>query len=243
MTETVNQTKLSTAQIEAFYHDEFVEDQVRDFRALVGSASGKKAIVDIGGGCGFFARRLSDVSGARTRVIDMDPGSIEKCRELGVEGQLGDALAPQPNGDEDVVCLNLILHHLVGRNEDETRALQKRALQAWRGHVRGVFVNEYIYQSFVRYWSGRLIYQITSSQTLSWIGRQAGRIIPAFRANTFGVGVRFRSNEEWRRLFADAGYRVSGYHEGAPERISPPLRGLMIKTIRRDSYFLEPLAN
>ena len=34
MNEMVTQKKLADAQIEAFYHDEFVEDQVRDFGNL-----------------------------------------------------------------------------------------------------------------------------------------------------------------------------------------------------------------
>src|SRR3546814_1294477 len=84
------QTKLSAEQIAAFYHDEFVEDQVRDFRALIDGDRADKVIVDIGGGCGFFARRLRDVAGERTRVVDMDSRSIEECARLGVEGQIGD---------------------------------------------------------------------------------------------------------------------------------------------------------
>src|SRR3546814_16449965 len=79
------QTKLSAEQIAAFYHDEFVEDQVRDFRALIDGDRADKVIVDIGGGCGFFARRLRDVAGERTRVVDMDSRSIEECARLGVE--------------------------------------------------------------------------------------------------------------------------------------------------------------
>src|SRR3546814_12838548 len=94
------QTKLSAEQIAAFYHDEFVEDQVRDFRALIDGDRADTVIVDIGGGCGFFARRLRDVAGERTRVVALDSRSIEECARLGVEGQIGDALNPVPVGDE-----------------------------------------------------------------------------------------------------------------------------------------------
>src|SRR3546814_1241482 len=119
------QTQLSAEQIAAFYHDEFVEDQVRDFRALIDGDRADKVIVDIGGGCGFFERRLRDVAGERTRVVDMDSRSIEECARLGVEGQIGDALHPVPVGAEHVVTFNLILHHLVGPSEAETRELQE----------------------------------------------------------------------------------------------------------------------
>src|SRR3546814_2839512 len=43
------QTKLSAEQIAEFYHVEFVEDQVRDFRALIDGDRADKVIVDIGG--------------------------------------------------------------------------------------------------------------------------------------------------------------------------------------------------
>jgi hypothetical protein len=139
-----------------------------------------------------------------------------------------------------VACFNLILHHLVGDSEAATRALQRRALERWRGQARFVFVNEYIYESFVGQLSGWLIYQITSSRVLSWLGRQVARLVPAFRANTFGVGVRFRAHDEWKRVFAEAGYDIAGEITGADEHVSPPLRLLLIRTIRRDSFLLHP---
>jgi hypothetical protein len=158
-----------------------------------------------------------------------------------VEARHGDALQPQIEGDEAVVCFNLILHHLVGKTETGTRAMQLRALRAWRDRDVRLFVNEYIYQSFVGGISPRLIYEITSSAVLSAVGKFAARWIPAFRANTFNVGVRFRSHENWRRMFADAGFRVADARIGREERVSPALRGLLIKTIRRDSFVLEPV--
>jgi hypothetical protein len=154
---------------------------------------------------------------------------------------MGDALAPEPVGDEGIVCFNLILHHLVGAGEGETRALQLGALRAWHGKGVRIFVNEYIYQSLVGQISPRAIYEITASKILSALAKQVGRVIPAFRANTFGVGVRFRSHEQWRRMFAEAGYRVVDTCVGKPEYISPPLRALLIKSIRRDSFLLESI--
>src|SRR3546814_13793629 len=74
-----------------------------------------------------------------------------------------------------------------------------------------------------------------SSKILSFIGRQVSRVLPSLRANTFGIGVRFRSHKEWRQLFAEAGFHVLDMRTGRNERISPPLRGLLIKAIRRES--------
>lgn len=238
----VAQRTLAADQIEAFYHEDFVEDQVRDFQSLMEDASGRGVVVDVGGGCGFLARRLGQAVSCPTRVIDTDPASIAACKSIGVDARVGNALAPDLSGDEGSACFNLILHHLVGQNEHETRQLQIAALKAWR-RVGTLFVNEYIYESFIPRFSGRFIFEITSSQMLSFIGRQVGRIVPSLRANTFGVGVRFRSHDEWRTLFAEAGYRVVGSMIGQPEPISPPLRGLLIKTIRRDSFRLEPVGD
>jgi hypothetical protein len=236
------QSNLSQHQVAAFYHDEFVEDQTRDFIKLLAPAGGTPLTVDIGGGCGFFARRLGEIAGVRVRVLDLDPVSVETCRQAGVEAVQGDALAPAAAGDEQVASFNLVLHHLVGRSERQTRELQTRALVAWRRQVRHVFVNEYIYESYVGRLSGWLIYQITSSRILSAIGRQIAKFVPSFRANTFGVGVRFRAHQEWRELFEAAGFDVQASVQGAPERVALPLRLLLIKYIRRDSYLLTPRA-
>ena len=200
------QKVLSNEQIEAFYHDEFVEDQARHFMALsVHVLPDTMPVTDIGGGCGYFARRLAHLTGRRVRVIDMDPVSIEICRSAGIEADCGDALAPKISGDLGIVSFNLMLHHLVGSSEQITRDLQRRALSVWRPHVRAVFVNEYIYESWLGNFSGWLIYQVTSSRFLSQIGRAVATLVPSLRANTFGVGVRFRAHEEWVQLFASAG--------------------------------------
>lgn len=240
MNDMAGQAKLSAEQLEAFYHTDFIDDQVRDFQSMLGQSEGA-LVLDIGGGCGFFAKHLTETAGYPMRVMEMDRRSVEACLEQGIDACLGDALAPDIRGDEKIVSFNLILHHLVGKTEAETRALQLKALRAWRGTGARIFVNEYIYQSFVGRVSPRLIYEITSSKVLSAIGALVGKVIPAFRANTFGVGVRFRSHEQWLEFFAEAGFRVVDKCIGNPEPISPPLRLLMIKTIRRDSFLLESL--
>jgi hypothetical protein len=196
--------------------------------------------VDVGGGCGFFARRLRELAARPVRVIDMDAASVSACAQAGVPAELGDALSPALNGNEEIATFNLILHHLVADTEAATRALQVRALQAWHTKAGSIFVNEYIYESYVARLSGWLIFQITKSRLLSAIGRVVARIVPAFKANTFGVGVRFRSHDEWVELFEQAGYHVRDRRIGAPEKVAAPLRLLLIRTIRRDSFLLRP---
>ena len=234
---------LSTEQIEAFYHDEFVVDQARDFALLFGNDGNQRRVTDMGGGCGFFARRLKSQANYDVRVVDMDAASIDACRAAGVEATLGDALNPIIDGDEDVVSFNLILHHLVASSERATRTLQSEALAVWKPHVRAVFVNEYIYESYFGNLSGWLIFKITKSPVLSQIGRIVSAVIPSLKANTFGVGVRFRASAEWIRLFDSAGYVLKSKAVGAAEPVSFARRLLFIKQIRRDSYLLEPKAS
>jgi hypothetical protein len=187
------QIKLAQSQIEAFYVDCFNESQVSDFIKLTNSiklTNNYNCVVDVGGGVGYFARNLNNKTGASVRVIDSDFASIEKVNKLenkNIFGIVGDALNPEIKGDENIVCFNLILHHLIGSNETETRMLQKQALLAWKNANISIFVNEYIYESFVGNLSGRLIYEITSNKILSTIGAIIGRVIPSLKANTFGI--------------------------------------------------------
>lgn len=173
----------------------------------------------------------------------MDPASVNACHAAGIDAVQGDAIHPTMSGKEDIVCFNLILHHLIGNSDADTLALQTRALAAWTPHVRSVFVNEYIYESYWGNFSGWLIFSITKSAVLSWIGKMVAVVVPSLKANTFGVGVRFRAHEEWRGVFEAAGYSVKSVILGKDEPISLPRRLLLIKHIRRDSFVLEPKAS
>lgn len=241
MTEVVVQRKLAQAQVSEFYHDLFVDTQVKHFESLCMPlpVPGRDHVVDIGGGCGFFASAVTEQVGPPTRVIDMDAASIEQCRQKGIEAILGDALKPPVSGDEAVVCFNLILHHLVGATEAATQQLQGGALGVWSDKPARVFINEYIYDSYVGNLSGRLIYEITSSRVLSYLGNLVAKIVPSLKANTFGVGVRFRSTEEWVDFFERRGWSVVGHIRGEEEIVSPARRCLLIKSCRRDSFVLQ----
>jgi hypothetical protein len=230
---------LADEQLKAFYHDEFVEDQVRDFWALIGGRQ-CGVVADLGGGCGYFAQGLRASGHCEARVIDLDPASVEACRRAGVPARIGDALDPPLQGDEELASFNLILHHLVGGSERITRDLQRTALSRLQGRVSGIFVNEYIYESYAGRVSGWLIFQITKSKVLSAIGRAISSVVPSLKANTFGVGVRFRSHDEWREIFEEAGYCVKSCVKGRGEPVSLARRLLLIKQIRRDSFLLVP---
>lgn len=235
------QKALNADQLTAFYHDEFVREQVDHFiRIALPSVEKGKYVVDMGGGRGYFAGALKYELNIPTRVVDMDPASIRAAKKLGIEASVGDALLPNKKGDETVICFNLILHHLVAKSDAETLTLQTRAVKAWRGKGFKVFVNEYIYESWVQNFSGWLIYQITKNKAISAIGNIVSKAAPSLNANTFGVGVRFRSNSEWKKIFGECGFAIAEELKGKTEIVSLPRRLLLIKEIRRDSFLLVP---
>lgn len=234
-----SQRTLNQPQIEAFQHDLFVTAQLRNYCELISPRlPGPHTVVDVGGGCGFFAHALRRRLGCDVRVIDSDPSSVQACLQKDVPAEVGDALAPVIRGDEDVVCFNLILHHLIGADERSTMALQRTAVTNWRGRTRFVFIDEYIYDSWIANISGALIYAVTSSKWLSAWASGISRFVPSLRANTFGVGVRFRSHAEWMRVFRDAGFDVAAHERGREEKVSLARRLLLIRSCRRDSFVL-----
>jgi hypothetical protein len=237
--DTIQQRVLTKDQVEQFYHDVFVTTQIKDFLGVMDEAGLPPCdVIDIGGGVGFFAEALAKASANRPEVVDMDPASVAACHKRGVCAIVGDALNPPPRSESSIVSFNLILHHLVGSSDAATLALQSRALSVWQGKARAIFVNEYIYDSAVGNASGWLIFQITSSQLLSAVGRLVARFVPSLQANTFGTGVRFRAHAEWVALFEGLGYRVAAYRRGPEENVSLARRMLLIKSCRRDSYLL-----
>ncbi len=237
----VNQKVLTQSQISAFYHDCFVQSQYEDFAALLGSSF--KSVIDVGGGRGYFAKSIQDYLNVNVTVLDSDKESVKFCHQVGVDAIEGDALNPDINRAYDAVSFNLILHHLVGKSEHETLRLQSHALSVWKLKTNAVFVNEYIYESFlVNNLSGWLIYKITSNHLLSKLGNFISRFMPSLRANTFGVGVRFRSHLEWVEIFRSLGFDVVKVVKGQNEYISLPRRLLLIKNCRRDSFLLKPLS-
>ncbi|MEQ1637615.1 MAG: hypothetical protein ABL903_13070 [Methylococcales bacterium] len=235
---------LTQDQIAAFYHDDFVKSQVEDFILLFGSSvnSTLVKIVDIGGGCGFFAKALGERMNLKVRVLDSDIQSINLCEQKGIVADYGDALKPNIIGDESIVCFNLILHHIISTSAYQTLKMQGDVLSVWQSTVSAIFINEYIYESYIfKNISGWLIYQITSNSFLSNLGRFVAKFVPSLQANTFGVGVRFRSHTEWRRIFESLGFEVVDTKKGPEEDVSLARRLLLIKSCRRDSFLLKPV--
>lgn len=233
------QKYLNNNQISAFYHDKFVTQQLDHFKRLAYlKLPDGSTVVDVGGGCGHFAIAIAKCLKVPVRLIDMDPESVKFAKTFGINAIEGDALCPEKNDTDGIICFNLILHHLVGDTEKKTRSLQSKALLSWKNTRAKLFINEYIYESWFNDISGKLIYQITKNKLVSNICKLISKIAPSLRANTFGVGVRFRSSDEWCQIFNEIGYNVVDRIRGNEEPISWPRRILLIKEIRRDSFLL-----
>jgi hypothetical protein len=246
MDENLNfkQRVLDQKSINEFNVDVFSERQATHFKTFFAKTRSNKSIkivVDMGGGNGYFATELSKME-IPVRVIDSDNESIQNCKNLNnsyIDAHIGNALSPDIKGDEDIICFNLILHHLIGATEKETRELQKQSISLWRDRAQYIFINEYIYDSFIGYFSGRLIYEITKNKILSMICKFFASIIPSFRANTFGVGVRFRAHQEWCDIFEECEFEIVSKIYAQPDYTSPFLRALFIREVRTDSFLLK----
>jgi hypothetical protein len=238
----VVQKILDKQQIAYFDSKSAVNLQVEHFLILLGGLIPRdsKVILDVGGGRGYFAAKIYESTKCLIRVLDSDENSIDAVNNNNnfVTGVLGDALYPHVVGDESVVCFNLILHHLIGNNELETRQLQQKGLSVWKDSCEYIFVNEIMYESYLSNFSGRIIYEITKNKILSIFGKIISLFIPSLRANTFGVGVRFRSHEDWVSLFAESGFDIISKISGEKEPVSFFRRLLLIKEMRRDSFLL-----
>lgn len=127
------QRKLMSNQLKEFYSDIFTTSQIKDFVELTTPITfgDNKCIVDVGGGCGHFARAVHRETGFTVKVLDSDEISIQQVNKINnknIIGIIGDALNPNDINNAKITCFNLILHHLVGASEKETLSLQKKAL-------------------------------------------------------------------------------------------------------------------
>lgn len=241
----IKQTALASNQLRKFHLNNFAGRQSSHFALLIDKNYVKKrTVLDIGGGIGAFAKELKLKSNMNVIVMDSDEESVEICKKMtgdivSIDAIIGDALNPPPMDNIGIVSFNLILHHLVGKDELETKELQKKALTHWHKKAEYIFINEYVYDSLIMNCSGAIIYKITSNKILSIISSFVGKFVPALRANTLGVGVRFRAHKEWIKLFDECGYEVVDKILAENDYVSTFLRLLLIDEIRTDSFLLK----
>lgn len=81
------QRPLANSHLVRFYHSEFLEDQIRDFKScfIDGVHPIDRVIIDVGGGVGYSASAVNRELGNLVWIIEMDPISVENCRMLGLD--------------------------------------------------------------------------------------------------------------------------------------------------------------
>jgi hypothetical protein len=103
----------------------------------------------------------------------------------------------------DAVIIRTVLHHILGKTEGQTAALQATAIAKARDVLAGdgtLFVTENFYEPFLfSDLTGGMIFQLTRIRFAAPLFRRLG-------ANTAGEGVRFRSLRRWKRMFHAAGF-------------------------------------
>lgn len=246
----VQQRLLPERAHEAFDTAEGMAEQLQHFKSLLGyNHQSVFSLLDVGGGAGFFARAVQiEFPHAEVTILDLDEQSVMKGTKLGLNAIHGSIIDPPTEVREklfDVISFNLILHHIIGDDEPSTQDLQRRALKQVRDLLANdglIFVHEICYEGrLFPDLSARLIYHMTANRYLSQAVRLAGKAIPALKANTAGVGVRFRPASGWILLADMSGLDIVNACQGGQEGHSW-LRTtlLLIREVRRQSWLICP---
>lgn len=169
-------------------------------------------VLDVGGGNGLFADLLlAHLPQARVTVLDNSDYLLSHNRPdprktlvLGSAVELNRLL---PAEAFDLITINWVLHHLVGRTRRQTvEAIEKTLRGATRCLAAGGRV-----AVFENVLSGRLWHSWPNRVIFAATRRRWPLLTPLLRRkvfNTAGIGVFFMSDKMLRRFFARAGLRV-----------------------------------
>jgi len=202
-------------------------------------------MLDAGGGNGSFTDAvLEEFPNWTSTVIDVSrhllaQNTVSERKTL-LEGSIFDLRTLVPGCQFDLICINWMLHHLVGRTYQESRRNIVSALQVCCSALNDgglLCVGENRYQGIgdtnISSW---LIYRLTSIE-MPAIARLVGKY-----ANTAGVGVCFQAESGWLELFS-----TSGLEERYPSFRYRPFQirelikhALMLKSAGKIHYYLAP---
>ena len=200
----------------------------------------KIKVLDIGGGNGIFMDRLlAFFSNATGVVLDYSQFMLDRntnnLRKKVMQGSATDIDTLLLGENYDLVTINVLLHHLVGENEEQNLINISRCLKSLHRILAGkgkLVVYEQVYEGWLRQPSpGEIIYRITKikSGTFSSLMKRLG-------ANTAGVGVRFRSIRGWQGLFERHNFR--SIHAGFVLEDKPSIfRKIFLNVRKVGSYF------
>jgi SAM-dependent methyltransferase len=245
MSDSAATRQLAEDQLAAFDR-EFVTDVIWEaFASEVRKdfPDGIFSFIDLGGGNGVFADRvLRNFPKSTGTVLDNAPSLLEKNvpheRKTVVLGGIEQIESLLPGRRFDVVCFNWVLHHLVGSTHEASTKHQCKALQDAAGLLSPngrISVIENFYDGWLfDALPGRVIFELTASKALAGLIRSMG-------ANTAGVGVCFRSRNDWHKTMSASGLSVRNTQVDYIWRTSLPKKALLhIGTVRCGHVWSSP---
>lgn len=203
--------KLADNQVERF-DTEYVNDELWDsLKRKIDNKFGSKpfCFLDIGGGNGLFADRMLEtfpnstcllvdnsevllrrnkISARKTLIIK----SIEDISEIFVDQKF------------DIIFLNWVLHHLVGKDYRSSIINIQKTLKIAKEHLSNdgfISIYENLYNGFVNNLPSHIIFQLTSLKLIAPLTKKFG-------ANTAGCGVCFLSKKRWVDLLLGLGLTI-----------------------------------
>ena len=239
--DTMALRQLDNAQLDYLDYDYVTGDKWQSLKGCMERDFGSESlrILDLGGGNGRLADRLTAAyENVEVTVLDNSELLLGKNRphprKRLVLASIANAENELRNQRYDLICVNWVLHHLIGDTPSETDALVDEALSTSRNLLSDngrISVFEHMYDGIlVDDLPGQLIYRITKSRILAEPARRMG-------ANTAGVGVRFRSKRAWKNTFDRLGLTVLRYCDADPREMKLSWRVCLHMTNLRDGHF------
>lgn len=200
---------------------------------------GNFSFVDVGGGNGLFADRvLANYPQSQGTVLDSSELLLSKnTKNTRKKIIRADALDLVNFGNYDIIFCNWVLHHLVktGSYTQTTKNLEiffdsSRKVLSSRGRLS---IFEIDYNGFIDDLPGKSIFHLTSSKFIAPLTSKLG-------ANTAGVGVCFRSHNEWVRKIEKSGYKILSYTQDSEDTPLSLMKKylLFIKKVTGGHYWL-----
>lgn len=157
--------------------------------------------LDIGGGCGTFAKTIVENTSLDINIDILDPSKLaldnfDKSEKTNLIPQYFNSF--ESNKKYDFIILKTVLHHIIGIDENTTLKLQEEFITKAVSMLNDdgvLFVEENFYEGWLKTdITGKLIFFWTKLKIIESVIRFLG-------ANTAGEGVRFRSRDNWRKIF------------------------------------------
>jgi ubiquinone/menaquinone biosynthesis C-methylase UbiE len=207
---------------------------------------GDFSFLDLGGGNGIFSDRLLHrYPAARCVVLDNSELLIGRNqpnpRKSIILASVDEMDSKLANQQFDIIFMNWLLHHLVADSYSQTRKNVQSVLRSATRHLTPggrVSVFENLCDGILLDGlPSHLIFHITSSHLLAPLTKKLG-------ANTAGVGVCYRSGQQWLDLFGECGLAAK-YSESEQEQWDMPtmqkilLYLLHISRLKANLFWLE----